>query len=172
MAFVLLLGNGVKVLLKESSDGVAIYKRPSYLQIDGDIRFPGVYPFDTRSPTLQLLIKKAGGMKGSTRDHVIMRGHTPVRPGTRITLVTGAEKEEFLSHEMDGYYKVSLGIPISLNNATAFDLIAIPGIGPKLANAIIQERARRGRFHRMEDLLEAKGINQGILGRVRPYLTL
>ncbi|MBW2028389.1 MAG: helix-hairpin-helix domain-containing protein [Deltaproteobacteria bacterium] len=172
LALVLLLGTGVRMLLRESPESAVLVHNPSYVQVDGNIRFPGVYPFDTNRPTLQLLVKKAGGLKGRKRDLEALRGDIPISHGTRITLLGSGEKEGFRRGEMDPFYKVSLGIPLSVNKASELDLIAVPGIGPRLADAIVRERARRGKFLSLQEIREIRGINQGIYRKVRPYLTL
>lgn len=172
LALILLLGTSVRMLLRESPDTVVLVHSPSYVQVDGNIRYPGVYTFDIDRPTLQLLVKKAGGLKDRKRDIEALRGDIPVSHGTRITLLRSGEKQGFLRGEMDPFYKVSLGIPISLNRATELDLIAIPGIGPRLADAIVRERASRGQFVSLQEILEIRGINQRMYRKVRPYLTL
>lgn len=47
---------------------------------------------------------------------------------------------------------------LNLNSATAAELDALPGIGPAYAAAILQERARRGQFTDIRQLLDVKGI--------------
>jgi competence ComEA-like helix-hairpin-helix protein len=48
--------------------------------------------------------------------------------------------------------------PIDLNRATETDLVALPGIGPTKARAIVEWRAAHGPFGRVEQLLEVPGI--------------
>ncbi len=49
---------------------------------------------------------------------------------------------------------------LDLNAATAADLEALPGIGPVLAQAILDHRRRLGRFRSVEDLLGVRGIGE------------
>ena len=62
--------------------------------------------------------------------------------------------------------------PIDLNTATAQQLQQLPGVGPAMANAIVQFRKKSGPFERLEDLLAIRGITSRKLARLRPYLTL
>jgi competence ComEA-like helix-hairpin-helix protein len=62
--------------------------------------------------------------------------------------------------------------PIDLNNATALQLQQLPGVGPAMANAIVQFRKKSGPFERLEDLLAIRGITRRKLERLRPYLAL
>ncbi|MCY3714568.1 MAG: helix-hairpin-helix domain-containing protein [Gemmatimonadetes bacterium] len=61
---------------------------------------------------------------------------------------------------------------VPVNSAPASELQKLPGIGPKLAEAIIEYRTRSGPFERVEQLLEVKGIGPAKLGRIRPLVEL
>ena len=62
--------------------------------------------------------------------------------------------------------------PVDLNTATVGQLQQLPGVGPAMANAIVQFRKKSGPFERLEDLLAIRGITSRKLERLRPYLTL
>jgi competence protein ComEA len=62
--------------------------------------------------------------------------------------------------------------PINLNTATAEQLEAIPGIGPVLAQRIIEYRQTRGRFQSVDELLEVRGIGPKRLESMRPYVVV
>jgi comEA protein len=62
--------------------------------------------------------------------------------------------------------------PVDLNTATVKELEQLPGIGPTTANAIVQFRAKSGRLRRVEDLLAVRGISEGKLEKLRPYITV
>lgn len=59
---------------------------------------------------------------------------------------------------------------IDLNTASAQELESLPGIGPKLAEAILEYRLRNGPFHKTEDLLAVKGIGPKKMNRIAAYL--
>lgn len=61
---------------------------------------------------------------------------------------------------------------IVLNLAGQAELTKLPGIGPKRADAILELRAKLGRFRRVEDLLRVKGIGRKMLARLRPALVV
>ena len=73
---------------------------------------------------------------------------------------------------MSGAQLMTLGLPIDLNRATAEDLDAIPGIGPALAQRIVDYRKAHGPFKQVEDLREVSGIGPQNLQKLKPYLGL
>ena len=56
--------------------------------------------------------------------------------------------------------------------ATQAQLEALPGIGPSLAQAIIQERDRAGGFHSVDDLRWVRGIGDVRFAQLRPLVTV
>ncbi len=59
---------------------------------------------------------------------------------------------------------------IDVNRASQKELESLPGIGPKLADAIMQDRLKKGSFHQADDLLRVKGIGPKRLEKISPYL--
>ena len=49
--------------------------------------------------------------------------------------------------------------PVNLNTATAAQLETLPGIGPGLANRIIEHRRKHGPFKRLQDLIIVRGFS-------------
>jgi competence protein ComEA len=62
--------------------------------------------------------------------------------------------------------------PVDLNTATAAELEELPGVGPAIAEAILDERERRGRFDTVEDLLDVRGIGDARLEQLRDLVTV
>lgn len=60
---------------------------------------------------------------------------------------------------------------INVNTATAEELETLTGIGPSLAQAIIDYRAEHGDFTAAEDLLNVKGIGEAKLEGFRAEIT-
>ncbi len=59
---------------------------------------------------------------------------------------------------------------VNINTASAGQLTALPGIGPKLADAIIAYRQENGDFKSVDELTKVKGIGDKLLARLRPHL--
>lgn len=61
--------------------------------------------------------------------------------------------------------------PLNINTATAAQLETLDGIGPVLAQRIVDYREANGPFASVEGLLEVKGLGSGILEAIRPQIT-
>jgi competence protein ComEA len=59
---------------------------------------------------------------------------------------------------------------VDLNRASVTDLEALPGIGPKLAQRVVDHRVSRGPFQKVEDLQQVKGIGRKKFDRLRPFV--
>ena len=62
--------------------------------------------------------------------------------------------------------------PVDINTATAEELQQLMGIGPVLAQAIVDYRAEHGPFASAEELLEVSGIGETKLDNIRNDITL
>jgi competence ComEA-like helix-hairpin-helix protein len=62
--------------------------------------------------------------------------------------------------------------PLDLNRASVEDLSRLPGIGPGLAQRIVEERARRGRFDSVEGLRGVLGLGPKKVAALRSRLTV
>ncbi|MCM8784029.1 MAG: helix-hairpin-helix domain-containing protein [Candidatus Omnitrophica bacterium] len=78
-------------------------------------------------------------------------------------------KESFFSEGK----KTSLVIQkVNINSADFSQLVSIPGIGPVLAEAILEYRKIRGPFREMDQLKEIKGIGEKKLREIVEYIVL
>jgi len=61
---------------------------------------------------------------------------------------------------------------LDLNRATEEDFVALPGIGPRLAERIMAYRQSVGLFHSLDELRQVKGIGSKKFERIRPLVTV
>ena len=59
---------------------------------------------------------------------------------------------------------------INLNTAGISELIKLPGIGEKTAKKIIELRNQRGKFKRLEELMDVRGIGEVKFNNIKMYL--
>ncbi len=61
---------------------------------------------------------------------------------------------------------------VNINSATASELEALPGIGPALAQRIIDYRVANGPFAAPEDIVEVRGIGERTFEQLRDLITV
>jgi len=61
---------------------------------------------------------------------------------------------------------------LNLNHADVAALVALPGIGPTLAERIVAHRQQSGAFANLEELTEVPGIGPALLERLRALVTV
>ena len=60
----------------------------------------------------------------------------------------------------------SLPTLVNINTADEKELMTLPGIGQVRAAAIIEYRQREGKFEKIEDIMNVKGIKTGIFSKI------
>lgn len=58
---------------------------------------------------------------------------------------------------------------ININTANADELDELPGVGPVIAQRIIEYREAMGGFKSLEELIEVKGIGEKTMEKIRPF---
>jgi competence protein ComEA len=61
---------------------------------------------------------------------------------------------------------------VDLNTADASALDGLPGVGPVLAQRILDWRTQHGRFSTVDELDEVSGIGDKLLAEIRPHVRL
>ena len=59
---------------------------------------------------------------------------------------------------------------IDINTAGMNELVRLPGIGEKTAEKIIELRIKRGKFKRIEELMDVKGIGEVKFNKIKKFL--
>lgn len=84
------------------------------------------------------------------------------RPGEVIAAAPGAA----------GGAGGGVGALVSLNSADLATLDGLPGVGPVLAQRILDWRSEHGRFTSVDELGEVSGIGDKLMSQLRPRVTL
>ena len=59
---------------------------------------------------------------------------------------------------------------VNINTATQNELENLPGIGPSIASRIIEYREQNGKFNKIEDLQNVKGIGDAKFNNIKEYV--
>ncbi|WP_323178627.1 ComEA family DNA-binding protein [Streptomyces sp. NBC_01381] len=128
------------------------------VDVSGKVRSPGILRLPAGSRVADAL-KAAGGVRpgadldGLNRARLLIDGEQVVvgAPATAPPAVPGAGAAA-------GPTGASPAAPVGLNTATAEQLDGLPGVGPVLAQHIIDYRTEHGGFRSVDELREVNGI--------------
>lgn len=137
--------------------------------VGGEVVEPGIYTLD-RDGRIVEAIDAAGGKTSAGDISQLQLGATlqdgdqvivpRVRPTPRAASATGPAAAVIAAPSA----------PIDINTATATELEALPEIGPKLAERIIEYRDTNGRFTSVDELAEIRGISERMVDVLRPLV--
>lgn len=158
------------------------------VQVSGAVLEPGIYDVPA-SCRVEEAIASAGGMTenaDSERVNLVrkvrdgMQIRVPVQKAARTgrTQRKSAQAKSGLGESASGKSgsakagsgrNNSMMQNVRINSASARELQQLPGIGPALAQRIVDTRSR-GRFTSAEDLLRVPGIGKAKLAKLRDYV--
>ncbi|MFI0034288.1 helix-hairpin-helix domain-containing protein [Streptomyces mutabilis] len=134
------------------------------VDVGGKVREPGVHRLPAGSRVADAL-RAAGGVRPGTRTDGLNRARFLV-DGEQVIVGTPAQATGAVpgGTAPGGPGGAAAGAapaaPVSLNTATADQLDTLPGVGPVLAQHIIDYRARHGGFRSVDELREVNGIGE------------
>jgi competence protein ComEA len=64
------------------------------------------------------------------------------------------------------------GAPLNLNTATASQLEALPGIGARTAERILEYRQKNGGFKKVEELMNVQGVGEKSFLKLKALITV
>ncbi|MFN8497005.1 MAG: ComEA family DNA-binding protein [Anaerolineae bacterium] len=128
--------------------------------VNGAVAHPGVYSLPDGSRVVQALTA-AGGLTGEA-DADGLNQARPLRDGEQVYVpARGTPVPPAIGAGGGAPAAKTAAAPggrVNLNTATKEELDALPGIGPVLADRIIEYRQKNGPFQRPEDLKKVPGF--------------
>lgn len=92
-----------------------------------------------------------------------------VKTGSKTTINKDGSAQIGL---MSGEKHLIFSIPLNINKAAAQDFEALPGIGPKLGERIIEKRKKLGGFKTIYDLKKVKGIGEKKFEKIKGMINV
>ncbi len=139
------------------------------VDVAGWVRHPGVFEFHEGDRVIDA-IRRAGGAR-SGADLTSLNLAALLTDAQQIVVVkAGAGGTGAPSGPVSGGTGTS--DMVNINTATLDQLETLPGIGPVLAQHILDYRTQHGPFHAVDDLLNVSGIGDSRLADLKPHVTL
>jgi len=132
--------------------------------VSGAVQHPDVYLLPPGSIVKDALLAAGGAI--TEADLININLAHAVADGEQVHVPrTGESPVRLPSVELLSQAKVNI------NTADQAALEALPGIGPELAQRILDYRQVHGPFAQIDDLLDVPGIGAGILEKIREEIT-
>lgn len=134
-----------------------------YVHVAGKVRQPGLYRLPDGA-RVAVAVRRAGGAAAGADLHAINLA-ARVQDGQQVVVPTASGEGESLSATSTG------AGPISLGTATVEQLDELDGIGPTLAERIVEHRQASGGFASLDQLADVEGIGEKRLAALKSALT-
>lgn len=158
-----------------------------FVHIDGYVNNPGVYQIK-ENERINLLIEKAGGLKnGYSIKNINLAAK--LSDGDKV-YIPSIEEEKSLGNQnnnnnaniggkhtnngnnLNNNVSITKNNKININTANVSELKQITGIGESTANKIIDYRQNVGKFKKIEDIKEVKGIGESKFESLKNKITI
>lgn len=153
----------------KSSSGAEVY-----VDVDGAVVRPGVYRLKDGARVSQA-IDAAGGLTAEA-DVTGLNRASKITDGQKIYVPTVGEQQAAAA--VGGAESSAATTPgagsssglVNINTASATELQTLSGIGPSMAQSIIDERTKNGAFASVDDLMRVSGIGEKKLAKIKDYI--
>lgn len=148
-----------------------IYDVPANCRVEEAIVAAGGLTENADSERVNLVRKVRDGMQIRVPVQKAARTSRTQRKNAQATAGLGeSASEKYGSAKAGSGKKNNNQMPrVRINSASASELQQLPGIGPALAQRIVETRSR-GRFTSTEDLLRVPGIGKAKMAKLRDYV--
>jgi competence protein ComEA len=130
------------------------------VHVAGWVAVPGLVELEAGARVADAVAAAGGLLPGAAVEQLNLAA--PVRDGDQVVVPGPGD-----GTAPPGGTPPGQGGPLRLNQASAQDLEALPGVGPVLAERIVAYRDEHGPFRALEDLLDVPGIGESKLASLR-----
>ena len=157
----LLWGQRSEAPPQTTADFVTIAETSLTIHVGGWVAEPGLVEVPGGSRVADAIAAAGGALPGA--DLSALNLASVLIDGEQI-VVSSPSGATTASHQADKG-------PIRLNSATAAELDELPGVGPVIAQRIVDFREANGPFGAVEDLLDVPGIGEAKLASLRDLVS-
>jgi len=129
------------------------------VDVQGEVKTPGVYELPINSRVNDALRAAGGALKSA--DLAYLNQARLIKDGEQIFV------DRKLSGTVTRARSTAVNGILNLNRASAKELEKLPGIGPVLANRIIEYRKINGNFQSVDELGKVQGIGASTLEKFK-----
>jgi competence protein ComEA len=169
-------GDGGRAATASAAPGPTASSQPRTIvvYVAGRVHHPGVYTFEQGDRVVDAIEQAGGALPGSDltslnlaalltdSEHIVVG-----KPGA-----AGAPSGTSTDSSGDTGGTSGSGDKVNINTATVDQLEALPGIGPVLAQRIIDYREAHGPFRNIKDLMNISGIGDAHMADLEPLVTI
>lgn len=141
---------------------------PIRVHITGAVLEPDLYSLPPNSIVKDAIDAAGGCLPGASLETINLAA--PLSDGQQIHI--GSYQEISSTPDTSASSVSSPSIKMNINTAKAPELENLPGIGPSLAQKIIDYRQANGPFLSIEDLLNVSGIGPAKLDQIKDLISI
>ena len=144
---------------------------PLLVHVAGKVVAPGVYTLPAGSRVRDAVVAAGGPAPGA--DSNLLNLAAPVADGEQVVVPAAGQAPQVVPGPPGSPASGVTGLPgkVNLNTATQAQLEELPGVGPKLAQRILEYRQKKGRFASARDLLQVEGFGPKKLASLEGEVT-
>jgi competence protein ComEA len=139
---------------------------PLRVYVSGAVVQPDVYLLPAGSIVKDALLAAGGAVDDADLDRINLA--LSVTEGQHIYVPRQGEVDLPVQPPA---LRASSGLKVNINTADATTLESLPGIGPSLAQRILDYRQAHGPFTRIEDIQEVSGIGPATFAKIQDLIT-
>lgn len=190
------------LLIAETTQNEVIEDIKEVIKVDvkGEVKKPGVYEL-LKSARVIDAINAAGGLTKNAytkyinlskilndENVIIVNAKSEIKKIENSTNIeeikvninesnsSSITKEEVITNDKENVLEKvenkSENVFVNINTSTKELLMTLPGIGESKANAIIEERTKKGKFYDIDELKEVNGIGEKLYEEIKNLITV
>lgn len=159
--FLGLIATGLLILFISGPRGAPVVLHPPptpgpiQVHVAGAVANPGVYDLPNGSIVREAIEQAGGTLDSAAIDWINLAATLSDNEQITVPVEIDSNDRASLPNPEDKTYDED---PLNINTATAPEFEMLPGIGPSLAQKIIEHREKNGPFHKPEDIKQVSGI--------------